>query len=161
MEAKSMTRLFKLIITLCISIASISLMLAHAQNNEAERFHIVVNPNNNIQLEDKEMLQKLVKQLYLKQRGEWPDKTKATPINRSIYHPGFGAFHDRVIMLSQPELDIHWASLKQTKGDSPPRKTNTANSVYRKIRKDPGAFSFISDEELEQKPKDIKVLFSF
>ena len=126
-----------------------------------DSFALVVNHNNPFSGDRQETIS-LIARLFLKKGKMWP-KSDITcrPFDRdgdSIEHRHFV---QGILKMSKGRLAEHWAKMKQLRGDTPPRKIKTTRILLKLIQKNEGAFGIVSQDEVSNLPKDVRVLFFF
>lgn len=122
-------------------------------------FAVIVNTSNDYKSDEKDMSE-TVRQLYLKKRSAWPNKTDAKAFARSIDSPEQKAFVESVLGITQTALDEHWISLKSRSGQTGPREVGSDVIVIKFVQKYPGAFSVIK-ADIARSSDGVKVLFTF
>lgn len=138
---KACLRPLTTIITLAL-LAGGLLLPAHAQE-AGPRYVIVANAANQTPpAEAKE----LVKQLFLKNRTQWPGNIEALPFDRPAGSPEQAAFYRQVLGLSESEVAQHWISLKQRTGATRPREISSDTMALKMVEKYAGAFVIVNRE---------------
>jgi len=88
----------------------------------------------------------LVKQLFLKNRTQWPGNLEALPFARPAGSPEQAAFYGKVLGLSDSEVAQHWISLKQRTGATRPREISSDSMALKMVEKYEGAFVIVNQE---------------
>lgn len=130
------------------SICALALLLAglclHAVAQDAgTRFVIVANAANKTPPAE---AKDLVKQLFLKNRTQWPGNIEALPFDRPAGSPEQAAFYSKVLGLSDSEVAQHWISLKQRTGATRPREISSDSMALKMVEKYEGAFVIVNQE---------------
>jgi len=149
-------------IRLSVRIASLAaaFVLGAGAAAEANTYLVVVNEANSAASQAGDP-KAVVKRLFLKQQTRWPDGPEAQPMARKSDSAVQKAFRAKVLGMSKSEVQSHWANMKQTQGETPPREVGTALILFRRLRREPGAFTVLTEDELAQAPAEVKVLYEF
>ena len=132
-----------------------------AQKNQLQ-YVLVVNAANSFQAGgNPRRLREVTKQLFLKERSQWPNILHAKPYSRSSDSPEQRAFMQRVLGLTEIELVTHWISLKQRTGQTRPREVASDRILIRFVERSEGAFGVLPKDSLRGASDRVKVLFSF
>lgn len=126
----------------------------------AASFAVVVNSDNALSGDQAAMMAQ-VSRIFLKSSKSWPGGEEAAPLSAKAGDPAYQALLEKVLGMSQSEYDQHWARLKQTTGDTPPREVGSTGILFRLIAKKAGAVSVVSAEEAAGLPEGVKILFTF
>lgn len=152
-----------LLFCLCVA-ASVFVMLGPApargqDGAEPVEYAVVVNAANDFA--DAGSAKNVIKQLFLKDRGDWPNKAKdeSKPFGRTAGTPETKAFLAQVLGMTEAELAKHWIALKQKTGQTPPREVETDDMLLRFVAKFPGGFGVVKADAA--KADGVKVLFTF
>lgn len=129
----------------------------------AVEYALVVNSANT--LADDASAQAVVRQLYLKERSEWPFEVDgkplgAKPLGRDEESEEHAAFLQQVLGMTQTELDQHWLQVKQRRGETPPRDISSNELLLKMVARYPGGLGFVPKEIVDAaNNEDIRVLF--
>jgi len=159
MHRRSMIRLILAGSALLATAASGAVL--DASRSAAGTFVVVTNTNNGYEPEDKEKTRNLIKSLFLKKRGDWPGGESAKPFAFRDGTPETEAFQKEVLRMSDAELSKHWLTLKQTTGDTPPRKLPSASLAVKFIAKFEGALSVMAKSDAESNEDSVKIIYEF
>jgi len=145
---------------LFLAAASLALAALPAVSAWAAGYKVVVNANVAYAGAPDEAKQ-IVRRIFLKEATAWPGGPDATPLGRKTDDPAFTAFLSNVLGMTQAEYDAHWARLKQTTGDTPPREVGSASILERLIAKRDGTVGLVSADEAANLGEGVKVLFEY
>ncbi len=122
-------------------------------------YAVIVNASNTFA--DDASAKSVIKQLFLKDREEWPNKAKdpSKPFGRAAGSPESKAFLAEVLGMTEAELAKHWISLKQKTGQTPPREVAADGMLIRFVAKFPGGFGVVKADAAQA--DGVKVLFTF
>ncbi|MGR3220674.1 MAG: hypothetical protein ACUZ8H_12795 [Candidatus Anammoxibacter sp.] len=123
-------------------------------------YAVIVNVSNNYNA-DTDGMKEFVKQLYLKRRNAWPDKSAAKIYCRPEGTYEQSAFIDNVLGMTPTKLNEYWLSLKQRTGESGPRKIGSDGILVKFVKKYPGAMAVLKAEKAKSVSSEVKVLFTF
>ena len=151
-----MTQCAILLLALC--------QLCWAQKSEV--FAVVVNAQlpelETVQALPDVQKQKLIRQLYLKERTFWPQGTPAAPMARPAGRRIQDAFTSVILEMQENQLTSHWSKVKQISGTSSVRAINRDRTLLRLIEKKPGAFGVVKQKALDViLPDNVQVLLYF
>lgn len=152
-----------LMLCLCIAAALFTMLSPAAVWGEdgagPVEYAVVVNAANDFS--DAGSAKNVIKQLFLKDRGEWPNKAKdeSKPFARAAGGPETKAFLAEVLGMTEAELAKHWIALKQKTGQTPPREVETDDMLLRFVAKFPGGFGVVKADAAQA--DGVKVLFTF
>ncbi len=76
-------------------------------------------------------------------KAEWPDGTKASPINLADDSPTRHGFDAAVLGLDPDRVSRYWVDRKIRGGERPPRKVAGASAVLRAVGSDKGAVGYV------------------
>lgn len=127
---------------------------------EAADYAVIVNSGNPV-LAEGEAARETVKRIYLKDLGQWPDGSPAEPLARIEGSDAQKAFVAKVLGMTDTAVGEHWARLKQTKGETPPREVNSALVLFRTVGREKGGLAVLTADELLDAPAEVSVLFRF
>lgn len=150
-------------IRLSVRIAGLAaaIVLSAAAAAQAKTYVVVINEANSA-AQNASDPKAVVKRLFLKRQTQWPNNgPSALPMARKSDSAVQKAFRAKVLGMSKSEVQSHWASMKQTQGETPPREVGTALILFRRLRREPGAFTVLSKDELSQAPGEVRVLYEF
>ena len=102
----------------------------------------------------------VIRQLYLKERAEWPAGTTAKPFGAASDSPEHAAFVATVLGMTEAELAQHWIALKQKTGQTPPREVSNTSMLGKFVSKYEGAFTVVAAEQAATMD-GVKILFQF
>lgn len=134
--------------------------LVFARHAAAADYAVIVNSDNPV-LAEGEAARETVKRIYLKELGQWPDGSPAQPLARTGGSPAQEAFVAKVLEMTGASVNDHWARLKQTKGETPPREVNSALVLFRTVGREKGGLAVLTADELLDAPAEVSVLFRF
>ncbi|MGR3179452.1 MAG: hypothetical protein ACUZ8E_15510 [Candidatus Anammoxibacter sp.] len=123
-------------------------------------YAVIVNVANNYNADTNKM-KEYVKQIYLKRRNAWPDKSVAKVYGRPKGTPEQDSFINNVLGMTQARLTEHWLSLKQRTGESGPRKIGSDGILIKFVKKYPGTIAVLKAEKAVSASNEVKVLFTF
>ncbi|WP_262695971.1 hypothetical protein [Kordiimonas aquimaris] len=149
-------KLFSALIAGFGSMLTVSILSASAIN--AADYYVVVNTENNFNAGEDE-LKAMLRRVYLKTAKNWPGGTTAIPFARKASNTAHTALLGSILMMTDTEHGAHWARLKQTTGDTPPRAVGSDSILLRLIKREPGAVGIIESKGTE--PEGVKVLLKF
>jgi len=101
----------------------------------------------------------LVKDLFLKNLGQWPGGLEAKPYAREATSAEMTAFGKQVLGMSEAEIARHWLRLKNSNGNTPPRAVDSDRLMLKFVARHEGAFGVLRADAA--KAEGIKVLFEF
>ena len=129
---------------------------------EKTTYVIVVHPSNQYTGSPAE-LRETIKQLYLKNRRNWPGKKKiqAKGLGRLKGTPERRAFLSKVLLMSDSEVERHWITNKQKTGQTRPTLVRSDTMLLKYVKKYEGAFCIITERVAKKAGKSVKVLLSF
>jgi len=103
----------------------------------------------------------MVQRLFLKRASQWPDGTKAFPLDRPAANDAHKAFVENVLGTSESKLQSWWTKLKQERGATAPRAVGAPSLLKQAVGMRDGAFGFAKRSEVAPVPDNIRVLFTF
>ncbi|WP_281301882.1 MULTISPECIES: hypothetical protein [unclassified Iodidimonas] len=127
---------------------------------QAADYAVIIHSDNKIDLAGN-AAREIIKQLYLKELTQWPNGLAAEPFGRESGSAVQLAFEKQVLGLSGSESSNHWARMKQTKGETPPREVGPDRILFRLVSKFPGGFAVVTAEEMANAPSSVMVLYNF
>jgi hypothetical protein len=127
---------------------------------QAETYVVVVNADNKANISGNEAIQQ-VRRVFLKESKDWPGGTEAVPFTGKKGSAPFTALLSGVLSLSETEYEAHWAKLKQTTGDTPPRAVGSVNILLKLIGRSAGAVGVVPKSKAASLPDGLKVLLEF
>lgn len=136
-------------------ISAVGLSGAISKSAAAVDYYVIVNTENNFNGSDEDV-KSLLRRVYLKTTRNWPGGTIAVPFARKQSDTAHAALLNNILMMTDAEHSDHWARLKQTTGDTPPRAVGSDSILLRLIKREPGAVGVI--ESSGDAPKGVKVL---
>ncbi len=124
---------------------------------------VVVNPANVLKGDD--TARASVRQLYLKQRSEWPVRVGGEPLDAKPFGRAAGsveqrAFLSAVLGMSEVDLVKHWIDLKQRTGQTEPRSLASDRMVLKMVAKYPGGFGVVDRASADEQSDSVRVLFA-
>lgn len=125
----------------------------------AEDFAVIVHQSNNY-ADSVEAMKQVVRQLFLKERSEWPNKIAVKPFARAAGSSEHDAFLNGVLKMTEADLANHWISLKQRTGQTAPREISRDSLLIKLVAKYEGSFAVVSKGEAEGSDS-VRVLFTF
>ena len=125
---------------------------------QAAEYAVVIQASNTYS-DNPESMKQVVKQLFLKQRSEWPNKIAAKPFARPADNAAHQAFLKHVVQMSEVELAGHWISVKQRTGQAAPREIARDSLLFKLIAKYDGALAVVVKESVQS--DQIRILFTF
>lgn len=143
--------------TLAIALA---LIIGAIGTAHAASYAVVVNSANGFK-GDQDAMMAQVSRILLKGTKSWPGGEEAVPFSRKAGDAAYEAMLAKILGMSQAAYDQHWAKLKQTTGDTPPREVGSVNILFRLIGKKAGAVAIVSADDIAKLPEGAKVLFTF
>lgn len=157
-----MTHRARLGAVLAVAALAVAATLAGATRAETAAladgpYVVIVNAGNGYG-EPGDAAKKVVKQLFLKERTDWPGGAEAKPFDRPADSPEHTAFRDKVLEMTAAELAQHWIDQKQKTGATPPREVSSASMMIKFVAKSEGAFGVVAKSEAEG-ADGVKVLF--
>lgn len=136
------------------------LFLALGATARAESYAVIVNAQNSF-MADELSSKQLVKNLFLRLMESWPSGVRARPLARHSSSSEHSALLSRVLNMTEPELALHWLTLKQKNGKTPPRVVKSTRILFKLVGKDQGAFAVVEQAALTRLPSDVRVLLKF
>lgn len=128
---------------LALALVASGLLLPAQAQEAGTRYVIVANAANKTSPAE---AKDLVKQLFLKNRTQWPGNIEALPFDRPAGSPEQAAFFSKVLGLSDSEVAQHWISLKQRTGATRPREISSDSMALKMVEKYEGAFVVVNRE---------------
>lgn len=116
--------------------------VATIRSKAAGEYAIVTNASNSYRA-DESTLRTVLKQLYLKQRSQWPNSIAAKPFGRPAGSSEHQVWLSHILGLRQSELAKHWLSLKQRNGETAPQEVESDEILLKLVAKYPGAFGVV------------------
>lgn len=159
-----------MIIKISVAVAAALLFLGlhpvNASNSQpvfnATTFAVVVNPANSYSGTPAEV-RKLVKQLYLKSRRDWPGKggTQAKALARAKGTDEQAALLSEILKMSATELEKHWIAVKQKTGQTRPNVVKSDTMLIKFVKKYDGALCIVKESVAKKAGKNVRVLMTF
>ena len=153
-----MMKFKKIAITVGVSLALIDPIASGVMGVSAADYYVVVNEANGFNGSEDEA-KALIRRLYLKNTKNWPGGETAVPFARKGTSDAQMALLQTILNMSDAEHVQHWARLKQTTGDTPPRAVGSNSILLRLIKREPGAIGVM--EASGPEPDGVKVLLKF
>ncbi len=125
---------------------------------QAAEYAVVIHASNSYS-DSPDTMKQVVKQLYLKQRSEWPNNIAVKPFGRPADDVAHQAFLRQVLQMSEVELASHWISVKQKTGQAAPREIGRDSLLLKLIAKYEGALAVVAMEAAQS--DNIRILFTF
>lgn len=100
----------------------------------------------------------LLARLFLKQLTAWPDGTPAKVFAAPAASPTMTAFRDKVLKMDQAALALHWQTLKQKTGETPPPEIASARITARLVGQARGAIGIIKKSDFEADKTGLKIV---
>ncbi len=152
-------QLMGLVIAAVICLGLMAEMASGGDDGGPVEYAVIVNASNSFA--DEASASNVVKQLFLKDREDWPNKNKdqAKPFGRAAGSPETKAFLAKVLGMTDAELAKHWIALKQKTGKTPPREVASDKMLARFVAKFPGGFGVVKADAAQA--DGVKVLFTF
>lgn len=122
-------------------------------------FAVVVNKDNAYS-EDQDAAVMIVRQLFLRERGAWPDGTEAKPFSPEWGAPTHEAMLETLLSMNPADLSRHWVSLKSKTGETAPRELKSDKTILKIVGRYKGGFGVVSADAAEASG-DVRVLFKF
>lgn len=145
---------------LVVSVVGLGLLRSQsALASDGGSFAVVVSAENP-HTDSPERLLGLVRQLFLKERGEWPGGDESRPFSVESGDPLHTAFLGSVLNMSESELARHWISLKQRTGQTAPREVGSSRLLGKLVSKYPGAMGLMTVEDAAE-AEGVRVLLTF
>ncbi len=144
-------------IILMVAVFSTLLAAADPKLEGAGGYVLVVNSSNSYR-GDSTSARNMIKQLYLKNRTSWPDKTESKPYARPANSAAQQALIRQVLGMSAAQVAGHWLQVKQMTGETKPRPIPSEDMVVRLVAKYPGAFAVVSRSKADS-TRGVTVLF--
>jgi hypothetical protein len=121
-------------------------------------YAVVVNATNPIAVSG-DAARTVVKDLFLKNLGRWPNGTEAKPYAREAASVEMAGFQKEILGMSEAELARHWLRQKNTNGTTPPKEVDNDRLVLKFVGKHDGAFGIVRADAA--KAEGVKVLCTF
>ena len=153
-----MKNLKKIAIAFGVSLALVDPIASAGLKASAADYYVVVNEANGFNGSEDEA-RALIRRLYLKTTKNWPGGETAVPFARKGSSDEQMALLQAILDMSDSEHVQHWARLKQTTGDTPPRAVGSNSILLRLIKREPGAIGVI--DASAPAPQGVKVLLRF
>lgn len=152
-------RLIKVFSLLLVSGAMLILSGSSANlTAQSRQYVLVVNASNSYRA-DADTVRNVVRQLYLKQRNDWPNNIASKPFARPNGSAEQQAMLRQILGMSAAQLAGHWIELKQRSGETKPRAVGSDGMLLRFVAKYPGAFGVVSRQRAAS-ASGVKVLFT-
>lgn len=135
-------------------------LLLCRQGVGAEEYAVVVHRDNPLAGDVREMMHR-VRQIFLKKRKVWAESCRAKPFARPNDSAVYAAFAQRVLRMSEAQLNHHWAKLKQYSGEKGPRAISSDRVLLRIISKYQGALGVVRCDAVDEDDPNVRVLFTF
>lgn len=97
-----------------------------------------------------------LKSIYLGRRTEWPDGTRAVPIDQAPSAPGRATFLDKVLGMSAAQFAEHWVDQQVRGNGAAPRVAASPAAAVKFVARTRGAVAFVP---VSQVTSGVKVLF--
>lgn len=121
-------------------------------------YAVVVNAANTYKADTGAMKQ-VIKQLYLKERTDWPNKVPAKPFGRPLGSPEHRTLVYQIMGMTDSQLAAYWLSLKQRSGETAPSEIDSDVMVLKLVARYPGAFAIVKKDAAQSEP-GIAILFT-
>ena len=128
-------------------------------SNDKPAYLVLVNANNRTSTADGDLVE-MVKGLYLKKLGDWPNGHPATVLARPPEDPAHRAFSRLILRMDRSALDDHWLQLAAD-GVQAPEVVQEARDLVRLIAQDENAFGVVAEGDIKKLPAKVRVLFRF
>jgi ABC-type phosphate transport system substrate-binding protein len=124
----------------CLFLACIALALAPAPRRAygEDSFVIIVHANNPVQA----LSLKQIARLFLKQH-QWPDGTKAAPVNLSLLLPASEGFSRSVHGKPAAAISSYWQKMIFAGREVPPPEKASPEEVMKYVRSRRGAIGYV------------------
>lgn len=110
----------------------------------AEDLLIIVNAKNpTVTLSSAE-----VRKYFLKEQPTWPGGEKVRSVDRTGNAPEKRVFLDRIVKLSDDELEQFWVSKRYEKGTPVPPKLHSDNEVIEYVLSFDGAIGYVNSRSI-------------
>ena len=137
----------------------LTLGLLAAVPAQAADYAVIVNSANSYSANPDSMRQ-VVKQLFLKERSEWPGNIAVKAFGRPAASAEHKAFLKAVLGMTEVELASHWIALKQKTGQAPPREIPRDSLLIKLVAKYEGGLAVVSKAAADA-AADVRTLFTF
>lgn len=121
----------------------------------AEDLAVIVNAKNPVgNLSPTE-----IRKYFLKEKQTWPNGEKIRSVDRNGNSAERRAFLEKVLKLSEDEMEHYWISLRYQKGVAVPPRLNTDQEVVEYVAAYEGAIGFVNSKSIGAGQKsEIKVI---
>lgn len=121
-----------------------------------EKYVIIVNSQNNASADLGEL-----KLLFMKKKGNWSNGFAVKPYFRKKNSKAQNAMIQKVLGISNVQLEQHWLSLKQKTGKTAPRVIKSDKLLIKFIAKNKGSLGVISKKFAAKLGDKVKILKEF
>lgn len=126
--------------------------VAHRRSNaDSIDFKVIVNPENPVTSVNADLL----RSVYLKGDGSWPDSSRIHPVDLSNRFPVRAVFCERVLKKSLENLRRYWTQRIFSGKGTPPPQVDSTEEAIRKVLADRSAVAYLPSTA---DPGDAKVI---